>query len=70
MKNHLYTITITENKVFWQVDVTKIATAIDLSEGGHVTYGTFKGINWSKKIFWVIFQTKTEIGPQEQRNSL
>ena len=44
MKNYSYIITTTENKIFWQVDITKIATAIDLSDrvlGGHVTYGTF-----------------------------
>ena len=44
MKNDSYIITTTENKIFWQVDFTKIATAIDLSDrvlGGHVTYGTF-----------------------------
>ena len=60
-ENPSFTITTTENKKIELIFSDIIATAITLSGKvlvGHVTYGTFWGINKSKKKFSVKFSSK------------
>ena len=61
MKNHSYIITKTENKKFWQFDITKIATAIVLSDtmlGDTLRIWDILGYKRVKKIFLGDFSNK------------